>query len=230
MHRKFLKLQRAKRSIENGLTKQIMNVRLSFGPIYVAQPIEERLVSCSLELVNPRTVRLDYHNKVFKFLTKNNMGLDLSVEDIVEKGRYHKMETSTMATSTMATSTMATSTMETSTMEPSTMETSTMASSTMETSTMATSTMATSTMATSTIETSTMEPSTKTSTMATSTMATSTMVIPTKEMTEMSDDELNEIFDNEKTMEAIEQKIIKVNFKININDQCTVRHSDSDFV
>jgi len=91
--------------------KVIMNIRLSFGPIYVPQPINERLISCSLDLVNLETVQLDYQNKVFKFLSKNDIGLDKNADDMVPSISTNMIESiETVPTPLSKTTTMETTT------------------------------------------------------------------------------------------------------------------------
>lgn len=77
-------IRRIKRDGSVMQNKSIMNVRLSFGPVHVSQPIENRLVSCTLDLVNDQTVQLDYHDKIFKFLSEKDMGLDKNYEDLMD--------------------------------------------------------------------------------------------------------------------------------------------------
>lgn len=98
--------------------KVILNVRLSFGPIMMVQPFDERLISCSLNLVNAGTVDIEYHNKIFKFLTRYDMGLDKNVEDSLEMPAMtfgNPLETSTAATATTTAGITTTTTTTTST-------------------------------------------------------------------------------------------------------------------
>ncbi len=75
---------RDKRDVETAESKTIMNVRLGFGPIFVPQPIQDRVVSCSLDLVNADKMKIDYQNTVFKLLSSNDLGLDKNAEDLLE--------------------------------------------------------------------------------------------------------------------------------------------------
>lgn len=72
-------------TFKNIQNKPIMNIRLSFGPISVAQPIHDRVISCSLNLVNAQKMIMDYDNTVYKFLTSRDLGMDKNAEDVLEE-------------------------------------------------------------------------------------------------------------------------------------------------
>ena len=78
---KHERVTRAAGEQERTPNKMIMNVRLSFGPIQVVQPFRERLVSCNLDLISADYVNLDFHNKIYKFLSREDIGLDKNPED-----------------------------------------------------------------------------------------------------------------------------------------------------
>lgn len=85
-------IRRIKRS--NRGNKNILNVRLSFGPIYVPQPFDSRLISCNLDLVNHQTMQAVYDHKVFGFLSQQDLGTDMTAQDYKETERSGKARTS----------------------------------------------------------------------------------------------------------------------------------------
>ena len=83
-------IRRIKRN--SSAQKNIMNVRLSFGPIYVPQPFESRLISCNLDLINHKTLNADYDYKVFAFLSNQDLGVDMTAKDYAEYTKTKSVE------------------------------------------------------------------------------------------------------------------------------------------
>ncbi len=70
-----------------------MNVRLSFGPIFVPQPIKDRMISCNLDLVNEKKMTIDFQNVVYKFLSSRDLGMDKNAEDLLEIDSSNSLNT-----------------------------------------------------------------------------------------------------------------------------------------
>lgn len=51
-------------------------IRLGVGPIRIDAPFEQSLISCDLDLINADDVNLDHRSRVYKYLFKEDIGID----------------------------------------------------------------------------------------------------------------------------------------------------------
>lgn len=56
--------------------KSFYKIRLGLGPVRIEEPFEQSLISCDLDLINADDVNLDHRSKVFKYLFKEDIGID----------------------------------------------------------------------------------------------------------------------------------------------------------
>jgi len=62
-------------------SKSFYTVRLIVGPVKIEEPFEQSLVSCDLDLINSDDVNLDHRSRVFKYLFKEDIGIDKDEQD-----------------------------------------------------------------------------------------------------------------------------------------------------
>jgi hypothetical protein len=62
-------------------SKNFYTVRLIVGPVRIEEPYEQSLVSCDLDLINSDDVNLDHRSRVFKYLFKEDIGIDKDEQD-----------------------------------------------------------------------------------------------------------------------------------------------------
>lgn len=56
--------------------KMFYRIRLGLGPVRIEAPFEQSLISCDLDLINADDVNLDHRSRVFKYMFKEDIGLD----------------------------------------------------------------------------------------------------------------------------------------------------------
>ena len=169
-------IRRIKRN--SSAQKNIMNVRLSFGPIYVPQPFESRLISCNLDLINHKTLNADYDYKVFAFLSNQDLGVDMTAKDYAEYTKTKSVERQQTNPGRIVPVVTTSDAVVTTPAQVVTTESSVV--------------------------------TTQSSVVTTQSSVITSAPAETKHVRDMSNEELNKIFNTEKMIEELEQKIIRV--------------------